>query len=214
MDYVFGVSSRTPCCFVGGNATQLSRPGPGEICVALGVGDGGQILDLARAVGEEGAVYGVEMSKDVLRKTQRHVEQLGVDNIDFIHDIFEEIELEDGIADLVVSDCSMAFAQDKARVWDEIARLLKPGGRFFISDVFSETPVDDVSWGKVESLRCLAELLSKDAYFAVLDKLGFSRLTILEESAPHAGTYLGRPTLLTSFIVSGRKPRTTSNAFS
>ena len=207
LDFIWGVSKRTPCCLVNGNTVALGRPRHSEICVSLGVGEGEALLDLARAVGRSGGVYVVEMSKDVLNTARCHLEKANLHNVDYIHAIYEQIELEDSVADLVVSDCSIAFAQEKSQVWDEIARILKPGGRFVISDIFAEAPLSRRKPVRSRKNICLADLMTKEEYLYQIDGKGFERVTIIEESAPYSADYLDRPVTLCSFVISGRKAR-------
>ena len=190
-----------PCCLADGSTPELVAPSPGEVCVALGTGPGISFERLSNAVGADGFVYGVEPAKKMLRQAEQRT--VGMANVELLNGLFETIELEDGIADWVVSNCSLVHAQDKARVWQEIFRILKPGGRFAVSDLFSETPLPALRDKRKAASACLSDLMTREEYLYTLDNLDFRDVTIVEESAPYPAVYLGRNIRLASFLLTG-----------
>lgn len=192
-----------PCCLSCGGAADIGSACPGEVCVDLGSGHGADVLKLARIVGPEGFVYGVDTSKGMLRRARSTAEKMGVTNVDFIHGIFEDIDLEDQVADLVISNCSINHAEDKPRVWSEVFRILKPGGRFAVSDIYSEEPVPEKYRRDPEAVaECWAGAVTKEIYLETLDQTGFVDILIVEESAP----YDKGKVRVASFTAAGRRP--------
>ncbi len=195
--------AETPCCLSCGGAADMAEAKPGEVCVDLGSGQGGDVLKLAATVGETGFVYGVDTSKGMLRRAKRTAEKMGVTNVAFIHGIFEDIQLGDGVADLVISNCSINHAEDKPRVWAEVFRILKPGGRFVVSDIYASEPVPEVYRKDPEAVaECWAGAVTKETYLATLDDTGFADITIIEESVP----YEKGKVAVSSFTIAGKRP--------
>ena len=110
---------------------------PGEVCVDLGSGRGTDVIRLAEEVGAEGFVYGIDISDGMLTKAEATARKLGVSNVKFIKTDLQNLLLNDKSVDLVISNCTINHAPDKQRVWNEIARILKKGGRFVVSDIYS-----------------------------------------------------------------------------
>ena len=194
---------KMPCCLADGSTPELATPAQGEICVVLGTGPGISFDNLSTAVGADGFVYGIEPSKSELRRAERRTRDMT--NIELLQGLFETIELENGIADWVVSNCSLVHAQDKTRVWNEIFRVLKPGGRFAVSDLFAESPLPALRDKRKAASACLSDLLTREEYLYTLDTLDFRNVTIVEESPPYPAVYLGRNINLASFLLTGTR---------
>jgi len=193
----------TPCCLSCGGAADAGAAKQGEVCVDLGSGQGADVLKLARIVGPKGFAYGVDTSKGMLRRARRTAEKMGVTNVDFIHGIFEDIDLPEQVADLLISNCSINHAEDKPRVWSEVFRILKPGGRFAVSDIYSEEPVPEKYRKDPEAVaECWAGAVTKDIYLQTLDQTGFVDILIVEESVPYDKGKIQ----VASFTVAGRRP--------
>ena len=131
----------TECCLSCGGALSFSKVKPGEICVDLGSGRGTDVLRMAEQVGEEGFAYGIDISDGMLTTAKENAIKFGVSNVKFIRSELEKLDLPDQTADLVVSNCTINHAADKAAVWSEIYRILKKGGRFVVSDIYATSPV-------------------------------------------------------------------------
>lgn len=195
--------AESSCCLSCGGAINYSDPRNGETCVDLGSGRGTDVLRLADLVGEEGFVYGIDISDGMLRKANNTAERLGVNNVKFIQSTLEKIELENNIADLVISNCTINHSEDKEAVWNEIYRILKKGGRFVISDIYStETVPDEYSNDPVAVSECWAGAVTRDSYLLQLEKAGFEKITIVEESEPYTKGQIK----VASWTVSGKKP--------
>jgi len=128
--------AESTCCLSCGGALDYSKARPGEVCVDLGSGRGTDVIRLAEMVGKDGFVYGIDISDGMIEKATRTAERMQIDNARFVRSTLEKISLEDNVADLVISNCTINHASDKQTVWNEIYRILKKGGRFVISDIY------------------------------------------------------------------------------
>ena len=178
--------AKSDCCLSCGGAINYSEPSEGEVCVDLGSGRGTDVLRLAENVGENGFVYGLDISEGMLLKARSTAERLGVKNVKFIYSPLEKISLQDSCADLVISNCTINHSSDKQLVWNEIFRILKKGGRFVVSDIYSVRPVPDKYRNDpVAVAECWAGAVTRDEYIQHLEKAGFTSVRIIEESAPY-----------------------------
>jgi ubiquinone/menaquinone biosynthesis C-methylase UbiE len=131
------------CCLSCGGAANYADAKPNEVCVDLGSGRGTDVIRLAETVGDQGFVYGIDIADGMIEKAVKTAENLGVTNVKFIQCPLDSLQLGDEVADLVISNCTLNHASDKQTVWNEIYRILKKGGRFVISDIYSTTPVPE-----------------------------------------------------------------------
>ncbi|MEI7811260.1 MAG: methyltransferase domain-containing protein [Ignavibacteria bacterium] len=191
------------CCLSCGGALNYSEPKPGEVCVDLGSGRGNDVIRMAQIVGDAGFVYGIDVSDGMLEKARAGAEKFGITNVKFIKSGLENIGLESNIADLIISNCTINHASDKQAVWDEVFRILKKGGRFVVSDIFSvgEVP-DEFRNDPVAVAECWAGAVTKEVYMDVLSKSGFKEIKIIEESKPYAKGKIE----VCSFTIVGEKP--------
>ncbi len=175
--------AETSCCLSCGGAINHSNATNGEICVDLGSGRGTDVLRLAESVGAQGFVFGVDISDGMLAKAERQAARLGVTNVDFIKSDLETIPLESDTVDLLISNCTINHANDKQTVWNEVFRVLKPGGRFTVSDIFSLQPVPEEYRNDPAAVaECWAGSVTKELYSEQLQKAGFLDVQVLEES--------------------------------
>jgi arsenite methyltransferase len=190
------------CCLSCGGALDLSHPKEGEVCIDLGCGKGTDIIRLLEAVGEHGFVYGVDISEGMLAKAKKNVEKFGYTNVSLVHSELEQIHIEGKVADLIISNCTINHAQDKRAVWSEIHRILKKGGRFVVSDIYSTQPVPpEYANDPVAVSECWAGAITKEEYLRILTETGFKDITIVEESKPYEK---GKVTVV-SFTVQAKK---------
>jgi arsenite methyltransferase len=174
------------CCLSCGGAINYALPQPGECCVDLGSGRGTDVLRMAEAVGEKGFIFGVDMSDGMLQTAKKNADKLGISNVSFIKSDLEKIDIPGGIADLVISNCTINHATDKLKVWNEIHRLLKDGGRFVVSDIFSIEPVPDKYRNDpVAVSECWAGAVTREEYLNTLTEAGFTEIRVIEESQPY-----------------------------
>lgn len=196
--------SESTCCLSCGGAINHSHPKPGEICVDLGSGRGTDVLRLAEMVGKYGFAYGIDISEGMIEKAKRNKEKLGISNVEFIRCELENLQLPSRTADLVISNCTLNHALDKQKVWMEIHRILKPGGRFAISDIYSLQPVpEEYRNDPVAVSECWAGAVTKREYLEQIEGAGLSIISIAEESTPYAKGKIE----VASFTILGGKPR-------
>jgi arsenite methyltransferase len=178
--------AKSDCCLSCGGALNYAEALTGELCVDLGSGRGTDVIRLAEAVGPNGSVFGIDVSEGMIEKATSTAERLGITNAKFLYSNLEKILLDDHIADLIISNCTINHASDKQVVWNEIYRILKPGGRFVISDIYSTSPVpEEYKSDPVAIAECWAGSVTREEYLKQIETAGFSTFSILEESAPY-----------------------------
>ncbi len=157
-----------------GNPTALIELKPGEVVLDLGSGGGIDVLLSARRVGPTGMAYGLDMTDDMLALARENQRQAGVENVEFLQGEIENIPLPDNSVDVVISNCVINLSADKDRVLREAFRVLKPGGRFAVSDVVVRGEVPDaVRQSMMLWVGCIAGALEEQNYRARLISAGF-----------------------------------------
>ena len=190
------------CCLSCGGAINYSEPLPGEVCVDLGSGRGTDVIRLAEKVGESGFVYGIDLSDGMINKAVTTADRLGIKNVKFIQSPLEKLNLGEKVADLVISNCTINHASDKQEVWNEIFRILKKGGRFVISDIYSSVPVpEEYRNDPVAVSECWAGSVTRSEYLEQLKNAGFDDVRIIEESQPYPKGKI----LVSSWTIAGVK---------
>lgn len=193
----------TSCCLSCGGAINYAKPQKGEICVDLGSGRGTDVLTMADQVGEQGFVYGIDISDGMLEKARKMAMKFDIQNVRFVQSDLCSIDLPPNTADLVISNCTINHASDKNAVWNEVFRIMKKGGRFVVSDIYAKNPIPDEYHNDPEAVaECWAGAVTKKEYLEVLQSNGFTHLEILEESNP----YLKGKAEVVSFTIAGLKP--------
>jgi arsenite methyltransferase len=162
-----------------GNPTALIELKAGEMVLDLGSGGGIDVLLSARRVGPTGKVYGLDMTDDMLALARENQRKAGVDNVEFLKGEIEQIPLPDCSVDVIISNCVINLSSDKDRVLAEAFRVLKPGGRFAVSDVVvrGEVP-DDIRRDAEAWIGCIAGALDEDEYRRKLTGAGFSSVEL------------------------------------
>ncbi len=162
-----------------GNPTALIELKPGEIVLDLGSGGGIDVLLSARRVGPTGKAYGLDMTDDMLVLARENQRQAGVTNVEFLKGEIENIPLPDNSVDVVISNCVINLSADKARVLREAFRVLRPGGRFAVSDVVVRGEVPDaVRQSMLLWVGCIAGALEESDYRARLLAAGFADIDL------------------------------------
>jgi ubiquinone/menaquinone biosynthesis C-methylase UbiE len=174
------------CCLSCGGAVDKSNAQRNEVCIDLGSGRGTDVLRLAEEVGAGGFVYGVDATEEMIRKATSTATKMGVENVKFVLADLEQIPLQSEIANLIVSNCTLNHVSNKPKVWAEIYRLLKNGGRIVISDIYSSEPVPaEFANDPAAVAECWAGSIPKADYISLVKNTGFKDFTILEESEPY-----------------------------
>jgi SAM-dependent methyltransferase len=181
------------------NPVAVAELHPGEVVLDLGSGGGIDVLLSARRVGPTGKAYGLDMTDDMLELARANQAQAGLDNVEFLRGQMEDIPLPDASVDVVISNCVINLSPDKAAVFAEARRVLRPGGRLAVADVTADneldaqTRVDLSAWA-----ACAAGALTRAAYQAALEQTGFTAVSITDDHPVGDG--------LASVIVQARKP--------
>jgi ubiquinone/menaquinone biosynthesis C-methylase UbiE len=162
-----------------GNPTALIELKPGETVLDLGSGGGIDVLLSAKRVGPTGKAYGLDMTDDMLALARENQRQAGVENVEFLKGEIESIPLPDNSVDVVISNCVINLSADKDRVLRETFRVLKPGGRFAVSDVVvrGEVP-DEVRKSMLLWAGCIAGALEEQEYISKLVAAGFTDISV------------------------------------
>jgi ubiquinone/menaquinone biosynthesis C-methylase UbiE len=163
-----------------GNPTALAELREGEVVLDLGSGGGIDVLLSARRVGPGGKAYGVDMTDEMLELARRNAEEAGVGNAEFLKGEIEAIPLPDASVDVIVSNCVINLSADKDRVFAEAFRVLKPGGRFAVSDVVStdDDIPDDLRRSMELWVGCVAGALTEADFRHRLAAAGFEEISL------------------------------------
>jgi arsenite methyltransferase len=162
-----------------GNPTMLAQLRPGEVVLDLGSGGGIDVLLSARRVGPEGKAYGLDMTDDMLDLARENQRKAGISNVEFLRGEIENIPLPDASVDVIISNCVINLSSDKERVLREAFRVLRPGGRFAVSDIVRRKTVDLGSARAMELwIGCIAGALEEQEYRRLLGASGFESVEI------------------------------------
>ena len=166
-----------------GNPTALASLRPGEIVVDLGSGGGIDCFLAAREVGREGRVIGVDMTPDMVELAECNARKMSMDNVEFRLTEIDDTQLDAGSVDVVISNCVINLAVDKAAVFREAFRILRPSGRVYVSDIVSVGGLPDGIESDLDSwAACLGGAEPKAAYLEWLGETGFVEVDVLSES--------------------------------
>ncbi|MDX6623293.1 MAG: arsenite methyltransferase [Solirubrobacterales bacterium] len=182
-----------------GNPTAVAELGAGETVLDLGSGGGIDVLLSARRVGPTGKAYGLDMTDEMLALARENQRKAGVENVEWLRGQIESIPLPAATVDVVISNCVINLSADKAAVLAEAARVLKPGGRFAVSDVIADEDMSDATRADMaEWTGCIAGALTRREFEQALAAAGLEGVEIVETHRVHdkAG----------SAIIRARKP--------
>jgi arsenite methyltransferase len=162
-----------------GNPTALAQLKPGEIVLDLGSGGGIDVLLSARRVGPAGKAYGLDMTDEMLALARENQVKSGLTNVEFLKGEIENIPLPDDSVDVIVSNCVINLSADKQRVLKEAFRVLKPGGRFAVSDVVVRGEVPAAIRKNIELwVGCVAGAMEEQEYIDKLQRAGFADIGV------------------------------------
>ncbi len=175
------------CCSLScGQAIDLAGVSRGQVFLDLGSGRGNDVLKAASLVGPEGFAYGVDVTPKMIQVAEVNRKKLGIRNASFLQGEIDKIPLEAETVDVVISNCTINHAKDKAAVYRDIWRVLRTGGWFVVSDVLADKPLppevvaDPAAWA-----ACYGGAIVKEEYTQAVEAGGFREWEILEESAPY-----------------------------
>jgi arsenite methyltransferase len=171
----------------------------GETVLDLGSGAGADVLISARRVGPTGRAIGLDMTDEMLDRARANAREAGADNVEFLKGHIEEIPLPDLSVDVVISNCVINLSGNKQRVLDEAARVLRPGGRFAVSDVIADEDMGDATRADMAAWTgCVAGALTEREFASALEAAGFAEVEIRATHRVHEHA--------ASAIVRARKP--------
>ncbi|MGA2164068.1 MAG: arsenite methyltransferase [Solirubrobacteraceae bacterium] len=182
-----------------GNTTAVAEMHDGETVLDLGSGGGIDVLLSAKRVGPTGKAHGLDMTDEMLALARENARKAGVENVEFHKGYIEEIPLPDASVDVVISNCVINLSGDKRRVLREVARVLRPGGRFAVSDVIADESMDDATRADMQQWTgCIAGALTRREFTSALADAGLTDIEIRETHRVHPQA--------ASAIVRARKP--------
>ena len=162
-----------------GNPTALARLNPGEVVLDLGSGGGIDVLLSAQRVGPTGKAYGLDMTDEMLALANENKRKAGAENVEFLRGEIENIPLPDNSVDVIISNCVINLSADKDRVLREAFRVLKPGGRFAVSDVVTRGEIaPEIRRSVLLWVGCVAGALDENEYREKLTGVGFEQISI------------------------------------
>jgi arsenite methyltransferase len=182
-----------------GVPTAIADLHEGETVLDLGSGGGADVLISARRVGPTGKVIGLDMTDEMLALARANATEAGVENVELRKGYIEDIPLSDASVDVVISNCVINLSSDKGKVIREAARVLRPGGRFAVSDIIADEDMDAATRADMDAWTgCIAGALTEAEFHAALEDAGLADVEIRETHRvhEHAG----------SAIVRARKP--------
>jgi len=162
-----------------GNPTALAKVNPGEVVLDLGSGGGVDVVLSAKRVGPTGKAYGLDMTDEMLALANENKRKAGAENVEFLKGEIEHIPLPDNSVDVIISNCVINLSADKDRVLREAFRVLKPGGRFAVSDVVTRGAIaPEIRQSVLLWVGCVAGALGDDEYRSTLSAAGFEQIDI------------------------------------
>src|SRR5271166_4127079 len=162
-----------------GNPTALAQLNPGEVVLDLGSGGGIDVLLSARRVGATGKAYGLDMTDEMLALANENKRRAGIANVEFLKGEIESIPLPDNSVDVIISNCVINLSADKDKVLREAFRVLRPGGRFAVSDVVIRGEIlPEIRQSVLLWVGCVAGALEENDYLSKLLRAGFEAVTV------------------------------------
>jgi len=166
-----------------GNPVALASLKPGEVVLDLGSGSGIDCFLAAQKVGQEGRVIGVDMTPEMVARARLIAQREGYKNVEFRLGEIENLHVADNSVDVIISNCVINLSPDKRRVFEEAYRVLKPGGRFLISDLVLLKPLPDFIQKSVAAyIGCLSGAILKKDYIKLIERAGFENVRIVKEN--------------------------------
>ncbi len=181
-----------------GNPVAVAELHDGENVLDLGSGDGTEVLRSAQRVAPHGRAYGLDMTDEMLVLAREKQRDAGIENAEFLKGTIEDVPLPDDAVDVVISNCVINLSADKSRVFAEAARVLRPGGRFAVTDILADRDMDgETRTDMAEWTGCIAGALTADEFERGLAEAGFSEIEIRETHRvhEHAGSAIIRATV-------------------
>jgi ubiquinone/menaquinone biosynthesis C-methylase UbiE len=169
-----------------GNPTAVAELNEGEVVLDLGSGGGIDVLLSARRVGAAGKAYGVDMTDEMLELARRNQREAGVENVEFLKGTIEDVPLPEDSVDLIISNCVINLSADKPSVFREAARVLRPGGRFAVTDIVADADMnEETRRDMAQWTGCIAGALTEEDFRDQLEAAGFEDIEVHETHRVH-----------------------------
>jgi SAM-dependent methyltransferase len=195
-----------------GNPVALASLKDGETVLDLGSGAGFDCFLAAQKVGQNGKVIGVDMTPEMLERARENATKGNYTNVEFRLGEIENLPIADNSVDVVISDCVINLSPDKKRVFNEVFRVLKPGGRLMVSDMVLLKPLPDVIRNSIEAyVGCVAGVSLKEEYLEAIKAAGFGDIRIADEQVFPTNFILNDPTARMFVESAGIRPETTQD---
>ena len=166
-----------------GNPTAIASLKPGMTVVDLGSGGGIDVFLSSRKVGPKGKVIGIDATPEMIYRARTTAKENGIDNVEFRLGEIEHIPLDDGVADVVISNCVINLSPQKEQVFREAFRILKPGGKLAVSDIVLLRALPDVVRADLASwTECVSGAVSEQEYIGAMEKAGFEKVKVEERA--------------------------------
>jgi len=194
-----------------GNPIALASLKEGETVVDLGSGFGFDCFLAASRVGEKGKVIGIDMTPEMVAKAGENARKNGYENVEFILGDIERLPIAQNIADVVISNCVINLSPDKEKVFKEIFRVLKPGGRLMISDIVLLKELPEAVKNSAELyVACVSGAVEREEYLELIEEAGFTEVKVIQEQPFPVGCVTNDPMVeaaVLSITVFGKKPK-------
>ena len=162
-----------------GDPITLASLEPGQTVLDLGSGAGLDCFFAAKKVGETGHVIGVDMTPEMIERARSSARRLNIQNVEFRQGYLEELPVESNTVDVIISNCVINLAPDKSKVFAEAFRVLKPGGKFAVSDIVTDGPLSDAIKKSLSAWAgCVAGAIEAKDYIAMMEAVGFTDISI------------------------------------
>jgi len=178
--------AKTACSLSCGSILDYAGISSGEIVVDLGSGRGSDVMKAALEAGKYGFAIGIDFTPEMIETGKALAGKLSISNCEFRLADIDCLPVENNFADVVISNCTINHAPDKSKVYSEIFRILKFGGRFIISDIIAVNPLNDEIKSDHEAwAACYGGAITKEENLLAMETAGFTTVEILEESDPY-----------------------------
>ena len=162
-----------------GDPITLASLQPGQTVLDLGSGAGIDCFFAARKVGETGHVIGVDMTPEMLERARSSAKRMNIQNVEFRQGYIEELPVESNTVDVIISNCVINLSPDKAKVFAETFRVLKPGGKLAVSDIVTDGPLPEAIKKSLSAWAgCVAGAVEAGEYIAMMESVGFTNISI------------------------------------
>ena len=177
-----------------GNPLAFSKIKEGDIVLDLGSGSGIDAILASRKVGEKGKVIGIDMTKEMVEKAKENAKERNINNVDFLVGEIENLPVQDNFADIIITNCVVNLTPDKSKAFKEAYRVLKKGGKMYLSDIVLLDSLTESQKNDKELISgCVAGALLRDDYLSKIEEAGFNIRILHENTSISKEQYNGIP---------------------